>query len=121
MSLNQGEFGDVVFVERRRDVRIIVSIPGRYSLAGRRDARGERRVFSCRAVNVSPHAIALAAPVNGSVGERVIAHIDHLGKLEGPIRRLLEHGFVMDILASEDERDRLAVKIERVSHPRRVH
>jgi len=112
MSLKDAEFGDVVFVERRRDVRIIVSIPGRYSLSDRRDARGERRVFACRAVNVSPHAIALATPVNGNVGERVFAHIDHLGKLEGPVVRPLERGFVMNIVASEEERDRLAAKIE---------
>jgi len=112
MSLNEAEFGDVIFVERRHDVRIIVSIPGRYSLSDRRDSRGERRVFACRAVNLSPRAIALAAPVNGKVGERVIAHIDHLGKLEGPIGRLLELGFVMNIAASEEERDRLADKIE---------
>jgi hypothetical protein len=112
MSLNETEFGDVVFAERRRDVRIIVSIPGRYSLSDRRDARGERRVFACRAVNVSPHAIALATPVNGNVGERVFAQIDHLGKLEGPVVRPLERGFVMNIVASEEERDRLAAKIE---------
>jgi hypothetical protein len=111
MSLNQAKFGDGVFVERRHDVRIIVNIAGRYSLADRRDARGERRIFACRAINVSPNTIALAAPVNGKVGERVIAHIDHLGKLEGPIGRLLDRGFVMGIVASEEERDMLAAKI----------
>jgi hypothetical protein len=112
MSANAMEFGDVVFVERRHDARIIVSIPGRYSLAERRDARGERRVFSCRAVNVSARALALAAPVLGKTGERVMAHIDHLGKLEGLIMRVLGQGFVMNILASDEERDRLAAKIE---------
>lgn len=112
MSPNAMESDDVVFVERRHDVRIIVSIPGRYSLAERRDARGERRVFSCRAVNVSARAIALAAPVIGKTGERVIAHIEHLGKLEGLIMRVLGQGFVMSILAGDDERDRLAAKIE---------
>jgi hypothetical protein len=112
MAPDQAELGDIVFVERRYDVRIIVSIPGRYSLANRVNARGDRRIFACRAVNVSPNAIALAAPVSGKVGERVITHIDHLGKLEGPIVRLLGRGFVMGIVASDDERDRLAAKIE---------
>lgn len=112
MSLNAAEFGDVAFVERRLDVRIIVSIPGRYSLSDLRDVRGECPVFACRAINVSPNAIALAAPVSGKVGKRVIAHIDHLGKLEGPIIRHLGQGFVMNILASDEERERLAAKIE---------
>jgi hypothetical protein len=112
MSLDQVEFGDVVIVECQRDIRIIVNVPGRYSLADRRNARGERRVFACRAVYLSPHEIALAAPVNGKVGERVIANIDHFGKLEGPIARLLTRGFVMSIPASQEKRGEIAAKIE---------
>lgn len=103
---------DVVFVERRRNVRIIVSVPGRYTLADHRNSRGERQRFACRAVNVSTEAIALAAPVPGYSGERVSAVIDHFGKLNGAITRLLSGGFVMSIAASEDERNRLADRIE---------
>jgi hypothetical protein len=112
MSLEDTELDDVVFVERRRDVRIIVNIGGRFSLSDRRDARGERRVFACRAVNLSPRAVALASVVNTKQGERVIAHIDHVGKLEGAVQRTLERGFVMSISATDDERERLADKIE---------
>lgn len=112
MSLQQQEFDDLVIVERRRDVRIIVNIAGRFSLADRRDARGERRVFACRAVNLSPHAIALATTINAKLRERVIAQIDHLGKLDGAVIRVLERGFVMGINASREERERLADKIE---------
>jgi hypothetical protein len=112
MSLEEANFGDVVFVERRTDVRIIVNIAGRFSLADRRNQRGERRVFACRAVNLSPRAIALASPISVKTGDRVIAQIDHLGKLQGPVARPLERGFVMNIIANEEERDRLADKIE---------
>jgi hypothetical protein len=106
------EFGEVVFVEPRQEVRVIVSVPGRYSLADQRNARGERRVFSCRAVYLSSREIGLAGPVNGKVGERVIAHIDHLGKLEGPITRLIKGGFMMNLTVSGEKRDELAAKIE---------
>lgn len=112
MSLGEAEFGDVVFVERRHDARIIVNIAGRFSLADRRDTRGERRVFACRAVNISTGAVALASPVSGKVGTRVIAHIDHFGKLEGAVMRELGRGFVMSISATDEERDKLADKIE---------
>ena len=113
MSLaEQLNSADVVFVEPPRDVRVIVRVPGRYSLADQRDARGERRVFACHAVYLSPHEIALAAPVNGKIGERVIAHIDHLGKVEGPITRLIKGGFMMKIAADGEKRDGLAAKIE---------
>lgn len=103
---------DVVFVEPRRDVRVIVRVPGRYSLADQRDRRGERRVFACHAVYLSAHEMALAAPVSGKIGERVIAHIDHLGKLEGPITRLIKGGFMMNIAAGEAKRGGLVAKIE---------
>ena len=78
-----GDEDDIVWVERRQDVRIAVSIPGRFWLADRRDMQGERRVFPCRAVNLSSQAIALAAAVSAKLGDRVIAEIEHLGKLEG--------------------------------------
>lgn len=112
MSLEQAEDGDVVFVERRRDVRIIVNIAGRFSLSDWRDARGEHPIFACRAVNLSSSAIALASPISVEVGARVIAHIDHLGKLEGSVVRVLDRGFVMSIAANEEERAKLASKIE---------
>ncbi len=112
MSLEQMECGDVMFVERRDDVRIMARIPGNFSLADRWDTYGDRRVFPCRAVNLSPHWIALTSPVRVKVGERVIAQIDHLGKLEGAVISVLEHGFMMSITTSNDNRDSIAAKLE---------
>jgi PilZ domain-containing protein len=103
---------DVQFVEQQADVRIIVSIPGRYALANRRDAQGNRREFACRAVNLSARAVTLAAPVKGALGERVIANIERVGKLEGVITRLLDRGFVMSIGLTDEERSKLAVKLD---------
>ena len=53
----------------------------------------------------------LAAPVAGQAGERVIAHFDQFGRLEGAIIRVMSRGFVMSITASEAERERLAAKL----------
>jgi hypothetical protein len=111
MALNQAS-PDLEIVERRRDIRIVVSIPGRYTLADHRNTRGERRTFSCRAVNISGHVLVLAAPVIGKLGERVIAHIDHLGRLDGAVMRVLSRGFAMSIAGGEDERSRLLDRIE---------
>jgi hypothetical protein len=98
--------------ERRREVRIVASIAGRYALANSAQDRGEWRIFACRAVNLSPESIALAAPVKGEVGAPVIADILHLGRLQGNIARLFDRGFAMRIRASDEERDKLADKIE---------
>jgi len=103
---------DVVFVDSRREPRIIVSIAARYALANRRDSHGDRREFACRVVNISLHAITLLVPVNGALGERVIIHCDEFGKLEGTIIRVLDRGFVVQIAATDEERRKLAVKID---------
>lgn len=119
-ALNDQDLGDLVAVERRdepaaadrrTDIRVITSIPGRYLLASHRDEGGERREFACRALNMSPHAMLLAAPVAGPPGERVIAHFDRFGRLDGVIVRVLSRGFVMRISATEEERVRLAAKL----------
>ena len=76
--------------ERRRHQRVRVNLLGRYMLA-------DRREFPCQVVNMSPGGIALIAPVAGNVGDRVIAYVDHLGRLEGQIARPLQNGFAMTI------------------------
>jgi hypothetical protein len=103
---------DVVFVERRREMRIIVSVAARYALANRRDSRGNRREFACRIVNISSSAVTLLVPVSGTMGERVITQCDEFGKLEGVIIRLLDRGFVMRLNVSDEERGDLETKIE---------
>jgi hypothetical protein len=103
--------GDVVLVEPRRDARIIVSIAAQFSLSDRRNGRGDRRVFQGRAVFLSARAIGFVSSVAVKVGERVIAHIDHLGKIDGSIVSLLEGGFVVGVSANEQEH-KLVDKIE---------
>jgi hypothetical protein len=103
---------ELVIVERRRRTRIIVSVPGTYMLADHRNSRGDRRTYPCRAVNLAPATIALAAPINGRLGERAFVTIDHLGKFKGSIIRLLDGGFVMSIVATEEERNKFAAKID---------
>ena len=90
--------------ERRRHQRVRVNLLGRYMLA-------DRREFPCQVVNMSPGGMALVAPVSGEPGERVIAYIDHLGRLEGTIARLLDTGFAMTIGATMRKRDKLAAQL----------
>ncbi len=102
---------DIVIVERNRFARTTATILGRYALASRRNARGERREFSCRTVGISRYELALAVPVSGPIGERVIASFNELGKLEGQIIRLSDDGFVMSLVLAAEQRERLVSKI----------
>jgi hypothetical protein len=90
--------------DRRRHQRVKVNLLGRYMLA-------DRREFPCQIVNMSPGGMALIAPVAGATGERIIAYVDHLGRLEGRIARLFENGFAMTISATARKRDKLAAQL----------
>jgi hypothetical protein len=90
--------------EQRRFQRVRVNLLGRYMLA-------DRREFPCQVVDMSPGGMALVAPVSGKAGERVVAYIDHLGRLEGTIVRVFPNGFAMEIAATQRKRDKLAAQL----------
>jgi len=90
--------------ERRRFQRVQVNLLGRYMLA-------DRREFPCQVTNMSPGGMAIVAPVVGQSGERVIAYVDHVGRLEGVIARQFQNGFAMTIAATPRKRDKLAAQL----------
>jgi hypothetical protein len=90
--------------DRRRHQRVKVNLLGRYMLA-------DRREFPCQVINMSPGGMAVIAPVGGIAGDRVIAYVDHLGRLEGKIARLFPDGFAMTISATARKRDKLAAQL----------
>jgi PilZ domain len=90
--------------ERRRFQRVRVNLLGRYMLE-------DRREFPCQVVNMSPGGMALIAPEIGREDERVVAYIDHVGRLEGKIARMFQNGFGMTISATSRKRDKLAAQL----------
>jgi hypothetical protein len=90
--------------ERRRFQRVRVNLLGRYMMA-------DRREFPCQVANMSPGGMALIAPVAGKVGERIIAYVDHVGRLEGTITRQFENGFAMTVGATARKRDKIAAQL----------
>jgi PilZ domain len=90
--------------ENRRYQRVKVDLLGRYMLE-------DRREFPCQVINMSPGGLALIAPECGRLGERVVAYVDHIGRLEGLIARTFPSGFSMTIAASQRKRDKLAAQL----------
>jgi hypothetical protein len=90
--------------ERRRFQRVRVNLLGRYMLA-------DRREFPCQVADMSPGGMALIAPVAGAIGERVVAYVDHIGRVEGVITRLFQNGFASTISATPRKRDKLAAQL----------
>ena len=90
--------------EQRRFQRVRVNLLGRYMLA-------DRREFPCQVLDMSPGGMAIIGPVSGVAGERIVAYIDHVGRLEGTIVRVLPNGFAMSIAATPRKRDKLAAQL----------
>jgi hypothetical protein len=93
--------------ERRRYGRVAVTLDGRYMLA-------DGKEFDCRIVDVSPVGVALRGPLPGDLGERVIAYIEVLGRIEGVIvRRSTEaEWFAIDLRVPPNKVHKLGKRID---------
>jgi len=91
-------------VEPGRFQRVKISLLGRYMLA-------DRREFPCQIVEMSPGDAVIIAPEMGKLGERVVAYIDHLGRIEGTIQREADGGFEVSVSASVRKREKLAAQL----------
>ncbi|SDR38083.1 PilZ domain-containing protein [Pseudovibrio sp. Tun.PSC04-5.I4] len=87
--------------DKRRFSRVEINVLGRFMLE-------DRREYPCQVVNMSPGGAALISPVMGTIGERVVAYLDHIGRVEGKIVREIDGGFSMTVNASARKRDKLA-------------
>ena len=93
-----------VLEEDRQFQRVAVTLFGRYMLE-------DRREYPCQIQNMSPGSASLVTSHVGEVGERVIAYIDHIGRLDGKIIRNVDNGFAMSFRATEKKRDKMAAKL----------
>jgi hypothetical protein len=103
--------GDVVAVERSDVPRNVVGMPGCFVTNRICDKDGQPRLFQCSIVKISPTAITVNASVNAAVGDWMVANFEHLGKFEGPILQVAKNTVAMRIVATQQERDRVAAKL----------
>jgi hypothetical protein len=87
--------------DRRRHQRVPVSLFGRFM-------REDRQEYPCQVINMSAGGMAVISPVACQTGERIVAYLDNLGRIEGIVARPFEGGFAVRILASLYKRERIA-------------
>jgi hypothetical protein len=94
--------------ERRGEERFEVTLPGRY----RRD---DGQIYPCWTIDVSLSGVAIRGFGGGRVGERIIADISQIGRVEGVIARRLDDGLAVEILAPTVSREQFARQIARLA------
>src|SRR4030042_89605 len=87
--------------ERRRHRRVPVTVFGRF-------LPEDKQEYPCQVINMSAGGMAMLAPVTCETGERIVAYLDNLGRIEGIVVRAFEGGFAVRILASLYKRERIA-------------
>jgi hypothetical protein len=87
--------------ERRRHQRVKVVLPGRYMLE-------DRREYPCQTIDISPGGVAFAGAAKGDVGERVVAYLNQIGRLEGTVSRHFGQGFAIQMKLPVTKREKLA-------------
>jgi len=91
-------------VDRRVYSRFDVKIYGRFMLE-------DRSEHPCQVLDISPVNIALRSDQSGMPGEKVIAYLDHIGRVEGVITRTDDNMFAMTLIATERKKDKLAAQL----------
>ncbi len=84
--------------------RVSVNMTGRLMLASREE-------YPCTATEMSPGDVVISCIGMPAMGERVIAYIDHIGRLEGEVLQVTDTGFAMSITATDRRREKLAAQL----------
>jgi hypothetical protein len=90
--------------DQRRHRRVAVALLGRYMLA-------DQQEYPCQTVDMSPGGVRLTCVGGGAVGERIVIYLEHVGRVEGTIARLLPDGVAVAIGATARKRDKIASQL----------
>jgi hypothetical protein len=67
--------------------------------------------FECLVIDMSPGDMYVTCQGRPRASERVVAYIDHLGRVEGYVQTVDGRGFSMSIHATERKREKLAAQL----------
>lgn len=90
--------------EKRDFQRVAIDLSGRLMLENREE-------YDCRVVDMSPGDVRLSTSALPRPGERVIAYIEHLGRLEGTVIEVRDLEFIIELHATERKREKLAAQL----------
>ena len=90
--------------DQRSFQRVAVNLPGRLMLANHEE-------FDCTVIDMSPGDAHFTSHARAGMGERIIAYIDHVGRIEGVVNLLTEAGFTIQLTATDRKREKLAAQL----------
>jgi len=65
----------------------------------------------CQVTHMSPGDATLKCKAHVTTGERIVAYLDHIGRIEGEVTAIIDNGFVIGLRASDRKREKLAAQL----------
>lgn len=90
--------------DQRSFQRVSVNLPGRLMLPNHDE-------YDCSVVDMSPGDANFVCSARPRIGERIIAYVDHLGRIEGNVAALNDEGFAITLTATDRKREKLAAQL----------
>ena len=90
--------------ERRQNQRFEVRLVGRFM-------RSDRKEFDCESIDASPEGVAFSSDAGVQLGERIIAYLNQIGRVEGRVARIFPSGFAIQMNVPPNKRDKLATQL----------
>jgi hypothetical protein len=87
--------------DQRRHQRVKVRLAGRFM-------RSDRLEFDCMSIDASPGGVAFSSDATVQPGERIVAYLNQIGRIEGKVARTFPGGFAVQMSLPPAKRDRLA-------------
>lgn len=81
-----------------------VQLYGRFMLENRTE-------HVCQISEMSPGDVVISTDVMANNGERVIAYIDHIGRVEGTVEKLVSGGLLLSLIASDRKKNKIAAQL----------
>jgi hypothetical protein len=91
------------------DQRVEVRLLGRFM-------RSDRKEFDCESIDASPQGIAFSSDAGVQPGERIVAYLNQIGRVEGRVTQIYTRGFAIEMNVPAAKRNKLATQLAWLAH-----
>ncbi|MEP3435669.1 MAG: PilZ domain-containing protein [Hoeflea sp.] len=88
----------------RQFSRVTISVQGRFM-------RADHSEYDCIVDTMSPFDAVISTAHRPEVGERIVAYLDYLGRIEGKVTETSHRSFTVSINATDRKRDKLSAQL----------